>query len=108
MTDDELIGKMFDEVIETQIASDGTVELKGKKSKAEEPEMTDIDTDVHYENKKAVYLTLCGKPTPPAKTSPYEKNVTCLTCRGQSALKAIPDRPDYPNPARSRPNRKRR
>lgn len=53
--------------------------------------LENIDTDVHYaDGKRSGMSTLCKKPIPPAKTSPYEKDVTCEACKAEERWKAIP------------------
>jgi hypothetical protein len=55
-----------------------------------------MNADVHYADKEKCGLsTLCGKPIPPAKASPYEKDVTCPECIGVSNWRAIPHRPRF-------------
>ena len=51
-----------------------------------------VDTDVHYADaNKGGLSTFCGKQIPPAKTSPYAKDVTCVKCKGEEAWRALPN-----------------
>jgi hypothetical protein len=53
-----------------------------------------LDTDIHYADAtKGGLSTFCKKPIPPARTSPYEKDVTCEACNGEANWRAIPKRP---------------
>jgi len=53
--------------------------------------LEDIDTDVLYADRKRNGMsTLCKKPIPPAKTSPYQKDVTCEACKAEERWRAIP------------------
>ena len=48
------------------------------------------DTDIHFaDDTKFGMSTLCGKPIPPAKTSPYTEDVTCKACIGESNWRAL-------------------
>lgn len=86
-----LVAKLYEWGFERKESQEPVMDTKDK-LEVERQAAKLVDTDVHYADaNKGGRSTFCGKQIPPAKTSPYKKDVTCAKCKGEEAWRALPN-----------------